>query len=70
MLEVFRTGHTVLMYKAEACAAGDGVVVGESSYSTGFADLDVIVRGEVAKVALPPGECVKVTLLTSRFECH
>jgi hypothetical protein len=67
---VSRTGMVRATYEAEACGTGDGVVVGEPTHTTGFVDLDEVLRGEVAKVALPPGECANVVLVASRFECH
>jgi len=70
VLEVVRAGKNRVVYEAEACATGDGVVVGEPVHATGFADLDEVLRGEAAKVALPPGECANVVLVLSRFECH
>lgn len=70
VMKVVRTGKSTMRYEAEACATGDGVVVGEPTRTTGFAELDEVLRGEVANVALPPGECMNVALLASRFECQ
>jgi hypothetical protein len=69
VLEVLRTGKSRLMYEAEACSTNDGVVVGEATHTTGFAGLDGVLRGEVAALAPPPGECVTIVLLASEFEC-
>ncbi|MBZ0237689.1 MAG: hypothetical protein K8M05_35565 [Deltaproteobacteria bacterium] len=70
VLEVVRTGESRLMFEAEVCATDDGVVVGEPSRTTGFAQLDEVLRGEVARVALAPGECANVALVVSQFECR
>jgi len=70
VVEVIRSGKVRVVYEADACATNDGVVVGEATRTTGFAELDRVLRGKLAELALPPGECLKVALVVWHFECE
>jgi hypothetical protein len=70
VIEVVRTGKSRVVYEAEACGTDDGVVVGEATRTTGFVELDRVLRGRLAELAVPPGACARVALIASRFECE
>jgi hypothetical protein len=67
---VIRSGKTKVSYEVEVCATTGGVEVGAATHTTGFPELDRVLRGRAAELALPPGGCAPVALVAWRFACE
>jgi hypothetical protein len=70
VLEVTRSGKERVTYAAEVCAPEGVVVVGETTTSTGFADLDRALDDKLTELSMPPGTCETVSLIVVDFECE
>lgn len=74
MDEVLRSGKDRLLYTVELCASATGLAAGEPTHSTGFAEIDQLLRARIGELELDlsnaPGSCVNATFVLGKFECE
>lgn len=71
--DVLRTGNDRVVYTVKLCVSATGIAVGEQTHSTGFAEIDRLLRIRIGEFEIDArsasGSCAIATVMLGRFEC-
>ena len=71
--DVLRTGKEKVVYAVELCVSATGIAVGERTHSTGFAEIDRLLRARIGELEIDArsasGSCAIANVVLGPFEC-